>query len=374
MGSEIEKHNPRRRPSDLYGGIATVSECGLLISPTSEWDLKQRRVWPPAPYQAYCEKHFLQECLVYYSLEMEKIEEETERKKKEKDNNKNQVSEAETSPSTTATSRAAHPQLQPTRVQPGRRAKGSSAPTQSETQHATSSSSRRRKYQDLSDSEYERMERRQELCLELSWAEFQAKVEAVIKRASKKLSRKHAKKSSPHDNGTTASGKKERKKKASPPEAGAEGDLLEDGDHCPLQGLIKDECRYCDHRPEITGGGGGDADDAKRSSPPPPPPNRGAPVAPMHMLGEADFGPDQICTFGGLAFAVDVCGGAESVVVVLMEMKSLGLGPKDGDKGHGDAVSKPKMPAQHGNKRTKTGKRQDSSDGLNWIPEADETD
>ncbi|KAK7992800.1 hypothetical protein PG988_001594 [Apiospora saccharicola] len=370
MGSEIEKRKPRRRPSDLYGGIATASECELLISPTSEWDLKQRRVWLPAPYQAYCEKHFLQECLVYYSLEMEKIEEETERKKKDKDKDGNQASEAETSPSTTATSRAAHPQLQPTRVQPGRRAKGSSGSARSETRIVESSSSRCRKYQELSDSEYERMERRRELCLELSWAEFQAKLEALIKKASKKLSRKQAKKSSPHNSGTPLAGKKERKRKLRRRKLARREIFLRMG----TTGLIKVECRYCDHRPEINGGGG-DADDANRPSPPPLPPNRGAPVAPMHMLGEADFGPDQTCTFGGLAFAVDVCGGAESVVVVLIEMKSLGLGPKYGDKeGHGDAVSKPKMPAQHGNKRTKTGKRQDRSDELNWIPETEETD
>ncbi|KAK8018715.1 hypothetical protein PG991_007905 [Apiospora marii] len=380
MGSEIDKRKPRRRPSDLYGGLATATESGLLISPTSEWDLKQRRVWPPAPYQAYCEKHFLQECLVYYSLEMEKIEEhdqkieEHDQKKKEKDKDRNQASEAEPLPSITATSRAApQQQQQPTRVQPGRRAKASSATARSETRAATSSSSsssRRRAYQEFSDSESEKMERRQELCLELSWAEFQAKLEALIKRTSKKLGRKQAKKSSPHNSGTTVAGGKKKKT-----EACAEVGALDDGVQCPLRGLIKVECRYCDHRPEITDGGGSDddSDDARRS-PPPPPPNRGAPVAPMHMLGEADFGRDQACTFGGLTFAVDVCGGAESVIIVLIEMRSLDLGRKDSEKdGGGDAGSVPKLPAQRSNKRAKTGKEQEKSEDLNWIPE-DETD
>ncbi|KAK7932443.1 hypothetical protein PG985_003155 [Apiospora marii] len=373
MGSEIDKRKPRRRPSDLYGGLATATESGLLISPTSEWDLKQRRVWPPAPYQAYCEKHFLQECLVYYSLEMEKIEEH-DQKKKEKDKDRNQASEAEPLPSITATSRAAPQQQQPTRVQPGRRAKASSATGRSETRAtASSSSSRRRAYQDFSDSESEKIERRQELCLDLSWAEFQAELEALIKRASRKLNRKQAKKSSPHSRATVAGGEKKKT------EACAEGDALDVGDQCPLRGLIKVECRYCDHRPEITSGddGGDDTDDARRSPPPPPPPpNRGAPVAPMHMLGEADFGPDQACTFGGLTFAVDVCGGVESVTVVLIEMRSLDLGHgrKDGEKdGRGDAGSVPKLPAHHSNKRAKTEKKQERCGDLNWIPE-EETD
>lgn len=344
-----------------------VTESGLLISPTSEWDLKQRRIWPPVPYQAYCEKHFIHECLVYYSLEMEKLEEEHQ-KNKEKNMDRNQASEAETLPSITASSREATQKQQPTRVQPGRRAKGSSATAWSETRAIISS--RRRTHQELSDSEYEGLKRRQELCLELSWAEFQAKLKALIKRSSKKLSRKQAKKSSPHNNGTTAPGGNQ-KGKGTPLEAGAMGHVIADGDHCPLWGLIKVGCRYCDHRPEVSSSGGGgsddDADHAKRS---PPPPNRGAPVAPMHILGEADFSPDQKCTLGGLTFAVDVCGGAESVSVILIEMRSLDLEREDGEKdGRGDAGSVPKLPAQHSNKRAKTGKQQENSGVMNWIPE-----
>ncbi|KAK8044624.1 hypothetical protein PG993_004648 [Apiospora rasikravindrae] len=259
MASEPDKIKPRRRPSDLYGSLATVAESGLLISPTSEWDLKQRRIWPPAPCQAYCEKHFIQECLVYYTLEMEKIEEEGKKKEMKKDN----APEAETLPAaTTATLGAA--QKQPTRVQPGRRAKGTSAASASRNE--TSSASRRRKFHELSVDEYEKMERRQELCLNLSWAEYHDKLRALIKRTGKKLSRK---KRSPH-----VIKKKNKKKGGSPPEASAEGEFPDNADHCPLQGLIKVECRYCEHRPEINGDGCDDSDAAGNAIRWPPP-NRG---------------------------------------------------------------------------------------------------
>ncbi|KAK7943660.1 uncharacterized protein PG986_012773 [Apiospora aurea] len=368
MLSETDKRKPRR-PSDLYGGLATVAESGLLISPTSEWNLKQRRVWPPTPCQAYCKNHFLQECLVYYSLEIETIEEYDKKKRTEK----NKVSEKETEslPAAAATSSTA--QKQPTRVQPRRRAKGSasaSAPTGTRDYGPSSSSSRRRTYQEFGDDEYEKMERRQELCLDISWAEFHDKLEALIKRVSKKLSRKR--KRSPHVSKTAAA----KKKEGSPPDsADAEGAAPDDdADHCPFQGLIKVECRYCEHRPEVKGDGDGKdaADDPTR--PPSLPPNRGAPVAPMHILQAADFGPDQTCTFGGLTFAVDVCGGAESMFVVLIEMRRFDLERKDGEalEHGGDELVFVSDMYPDSNKKAKTERKQGKCEDLSWIPEEEE--
>ncbi|KAK8085339.1 hypothetical protein PG997_006610 [Apiospora hydei] len=355
MVSETNKRKTRR-PSDLYGGLATIAESGLLISPTSEWDLKQRRVWPPAPCQAYCENHFLQECLVYYSLEMETIDEYDKKKGTEK---KNKVSEKETETLPTATAISSAAQKQPTRVQPRRRAKGSaSASARTETRdNGPSSPSRRRTYQEFSDDEYERMERRQELCLDISWAEFHDKLEALIKRASKKLSRKR--KWSPHVSKTAAV----KKKGGSPPDsASADGAAPDDADHCSFQGLIKIECRYCEHRPEA-------AVTAAES---------GAPVAPMHILQAADFGPDQTCTFGGLTFAVDVCCGVESMFVVLIEMRRFDLERKEDEAlGNGSGVdeSVSKSPTYETNsKRAKTGRKQGRREDLSWIPEEEESD
>ncbi|KAK6840561.1 hypothetical protein PG995_016315 [Apiospora arundinis] len=355
--SESGKRSCRRRPSDLYGGIATVTESGLPISPTSEWDLKQRRVWPPALCQAYCENHFLHECLVYYSLEMEKIEDDDEKRKRSVEN---QATEPGKASSAGGTSKAALPQ--PRRIQPGRRAKGSSS-----TSAQAESSSRNRTYQEFIDDEYEKMERRQELCLDIPWAKFQGKLESLIKRTNKKLYRQEEKKGSPHATGASQT-RKRKKNKASAEELEQEEQKqsLDQANCCPFQGPFRVGCRYCDQRPEI----GRDADNLGN-----PPPSRGAPVAPMHILRADDFGPDQICTFGGLTFAVDVCGGTDSVTVVLIEMRGAldqeaepegdGEGGKRGD--HESSTANELPP----NKRAKLGRRREDDTDLNWIPEED---
>ncbi|KAK8098320.1 uncharacterized protein PG998_013806 [Apiospora kogelbergensis] len=378
VSPEPDERSSRRRPSDIYGGIATVAESGLPISPTSEWDLKQKRIWPPAPYQAYCEKHFLHECLVYFSLQMEKFESEEEKRKE------NQTLKTGKTAPVIAASKETQPK--PTRVQPGRRAKGTSFPPFSASAQienygkggsavVSSSSPRRRTYQEFSDDQHGKMERRQELCLDISWAKFQGGLQALIKRTNKKLGRKQAKKSSPH---ATGASDKQRKKKIEISGADQEEEDEEerkrplDGvPYCPLQGLIKVECRYCDHRPEIRS----DTDNTGDPSP-----TRAAPVAPMHILQAGDFDSDQICTFGGLTFAVDVCGGIDSAAVVLIEMRNLDQGTEpegDGEKEKHDSDDNLSMtnrlPSAAPNKRVKTGKGREDDPDLNWIPE-EETD
>ncbi|RYP69619.1 hypothetical protein DL769_005239 [Monosporascus sp. CRB-8-3] len=88
---------------------------------------------------------------------------------------------------------------------------------------------------------------------------------------------------------------------------------------CPFDPWRSIDCRYCDFN--------------SRS------PKNTAPVAPMHLIREDDFGPEQRGEIGGVEFAVDIRGAEEKVILLRM----IGLDdPVDGPGRHFGDNSKSK--------------------------------
>ncbi|KAH8204293.1 hypothetical protein TruAng_001579 [Truncatella angustata] len=275
----ITQNNPRHL-GDPYGGLAVIAKTqGIVVSPISEWDLAQKRAWPPPLYQAYCEKHFLQECLVYYSLEAEKLEKEEARLARL----------VAGFGRTHGNMNASAPR--PTRVQPRRGAKEAAAnkvaPAQTEPKELRQSRARIESF----------IRVRQ---LHLSWSEFCARLQVEITQVASTLYARQQKK---HRQETTKSkGEATRTRKDILHKL---GNLERTFTHekCPFENGVSVECRYCQCRPE-------GVREMEASG------TRVAPVAPMHFIEEKDIEKEQVVEFGGLVFAVDLCGDEAKIILL----------------------------------------------------------
>jgi hypothetical protein len=253
------------RLSDPYGSLATISKNeGIVISPISQWDLVQKRAWPPLTYQAYCAKHFLQECLVYYSLENKKLDYETER-----------IIEVTASVKSKKSDKIAPT---PTRVQPRRGAK--KAPV---SEKETS----KREPKEIRDAKARIQGIRQNLQLHLSWSAFSKCIETEITTVRSVLS-------SHHENTTTGNQKRSKKPESIEEEFGNK--------------LVNMECRYCQLRPSCLS-------DLNEMAPP-----RIAPVAPMHIISSNEIEEEQVVRLGALEFAVGVSNEGDKIVLLAMNM------------------------------------------------------
>lgn len=171
-----------------------MAENKMPISHTTRWELQQRRQWPPPPYQAYCTRHFIQECLVYYSLERQKFEAKEGRLKMSKVIHQN----------------VKNTERKPSRVQPSRKAKGGTgAATQLEGTIE---------------------ERKAQLQLHHTWPTFKAHLEVII---GVKLQGEEAQSMSNMDDEASMSND-DRKNYLRHPS-------------CPFQGHMPPNCRYCHH-------------------------------------------------------------------------------------------------------------------------------
>lgn len=266
--------NDTDRRRDPYHGLATIHDSDISISPTSVWDLNQVRVWPPIPYQPYCVKHFIQECLVYYSLEREKLGLESIQPG-------SVLSKAD---------KVRRPLKKPTRIQPARKAKKVASTTSS------TSKQRKRTSGKHLDSAWEGGE---SLQLHLPWPMFKSDLETLITQVAEKLY-----------------ANRERTKSmiaAIPQQADGSPEYLGEGSDvyahpkCPFCKPIQVECRYCQHRPRSIS-----SHNLRINKP--------VPLAPMHLIWPDEVEKDQICQFGGLSFAVDICSGEERIVLIGLDM------------------------------------------------------
>ncbi|KAK9777978.1 hypothetical protein SCAR479_05304 [Seiridium cardinale] len=263
---------------DPYGRISVVSnDDEIVLSPISQWDLSQKRTWPPPCSQAYCEKHFLQECLVYYSLETKKLKQKELRIDEWAAGLKKSTQKGNTTP---------------TRVQPRRGAKETAvakvAPAQMEPKELRKARSK-----------LEALRREKEL--QLPWTLFSARVRAEIAQVSSSLY-------AHRQNKLRLS--KSRKMKTGVIDQLDELKNSFRHERCPFERGVGVDCRYCQYRPTDLGGKEAET-------------TRIAPVAPMHIIDAENFEKEQVAEFGGLKFAVDICG--DEVKIILLDMPILEL-------------------------------------------------
>ncbi|KAI0129776.1 hypothetical protein BJ170DRAFT_617514 [Xylariales sp. AK1849] len=261
--------------TDPYGGLGTLSRNEeIVVSPISHWDLTQKRAWPPSPYQAYCVKHFLQECLVYYSLEKEKLKRE----------------ESRLIPADLKPNDSGKVAVKPARVQPSRGAKKVTEEKKTTLKKEPKEIREARStLQGLSES----------LNLHLPWPSFTTRLEAQIAQVRSTIYAYREK---------TKTSTKTRKRRRSSEQVLAGEDVSFGHPSCPFEKGIRLDCRYCQYRPT-------DLDQRDE------PPIRSAPVAPMHLIEMDNIAGEQVAQLGGLRFAVDVCGKEEKIV--LLKMKTL---------------------------------------------------
>jgi hypothetical protein len=258
---------------DPYGALATIFKYSeTIISSGSRWDLAQKRVWPPPTFQAYCENHFIQECLVYYSIETEKI-------------NRGDV---HIQGMADELRKRTHAGASPTRIQPDRRAKTAAAD--------------KTVPKEVREAKMQLETLRVERDLILSWELFCAQLQDEISRVKSTL---YANRRSNDGMYAKAQGSERRII-----DDRLEGPGLNSGhQNCPFGNSIGMECRYCQHRPT----------DWRRQDPVSH--TRIAPTAPMHLIETCNIGAGQVAQFGKIQFSVDICG--DQAMIILLSMPVL---------------------------------------------------
>ncbi|XXG95321.1 hypothetical protein Hte_001582 [Hypoxylon texense] len=165
----------------------------------------------------------------------------------------------------------------PTRIQPARRAREKNRKDQSE-QAASSRTGSPASVNKSKDSHTALETRREQLQQHLPWPVYKTRLEDQVAQISKRLLHRQEDGPEFHPN-------------------------------CPLLGYKwRLRCRYCTFKSEVV--------DSQASVP-----RKLALPAPMHFIQPDDMREEQIGGFGGLQFAVDVCG--EQEIVVLLGMKTL---------------------------------------------------
>ncbi|KAL7622630.1 hypothetical protein AAE478_008143 [Parahypoxylon ruwenzoriense] len=217
----------------------------------------QEQTWlrPLCQCQAYCRAHFIRECSIYYLRENIIFELATERLKPKPRSKK--------WPSP------------PTRVQPARQAREKNR--QDRLGISTNGRNSPRRGSKTRGSTPELQARREQLKLHLPWPDYREELEDRVEQVSNTLRQRHQKLSDA---------------------------MLHPS--CPFGDELCLECRYCGFQPEVV--------DREGS-----PPRRLAPPAPMYVIEAEDMQEEQLSKFGGLTFAVDVCGGREMIVLLGME-------------------------------------------------------
>lgn len=270
------KSKAPRGPSDPYGALAVMAENKMPISPTTQWDLQQRRQWPPPLYHAYCTTHFIQECLIYYSLARERLEVEENCPKK----------------SMTVHQNVKETPAMPTRVQPSRKAKGGTGAT---THGVVGQAGRGQKAAGTNTETREPIPGlKTQLQLHLPWSTFRAHLEAII--------------------GAEPQGKElqdinNMEGKANESKSKDNWGKYLFHESCPFQGSwIHLDCRYCHHKPPTPPADGKS-------------PEHRAPMAPMYSVRLGYILDQPVHDFGELRFAVDACGEEKFIVLIGLETR-----------------------------------------------------
>ncbi|KAI1496299.1 hypothetical protein F5X99DRAFT_424817 [Biscogniauxia marginata] len=223
--------------------------------------------WPPQLRQAYCTRHFTEtEIRMYFMLENCKFAEVISKLKKEAPKPK----KSSKWPSA------------PTRIQPSRRAREKVITEKVETKKTTTK--RRNAAQPDTGVDPDRTRAILTQCREIlemncPWEAFSARLTSRVKRIATRI--QDAKNEQKRPNGQADT----------PPYR-----------NCPFAGELPLECRYCGWDSEVPQDLGL--------------PRRLAPPAPMHSIESENIPIHQVGEFGGVTFAVDVCGDTETVMLL----------------------------------------------------------
>ncbi|KAI5856156.1 hypothetical protein GGS23DRAFT_438682 [Durotheca rogersii] len=210
---------------------------------------------PVSQGQAYCRAHFIRECCAYY------VQENIISGRDAGETLKPKPTKARKWPTA------------PTRVQPARRVRDKSREGRSEKETGSRSSPRPGNGTEKPENTALRV-RREQLQLHLPWPDYKAGIEGRVTQISAKLYRRQR-----------------------------GGDIAATYANCPIVSRIRPGCRFCRCDSQVVDGEG-------------LPPRRLAPPAPMLLVRLEEVREEQLGIFGGVRFAVDVCGEQEMVILL----------------------------------------------------------
>ncbi|KAI0017958.1 hypothetical protein F4780DRAFT_562111 [Xylariomycetidae sp. FL0641] len=235
-----------------------------LLLPNAQPAAQSNHLWPPPMFQAYCLTHFVMECWIYHQEENRKCNTIIEQFRKLVPKPKS----------------IKKPATAPTRVQPSRRAREKHAVPPKEEAEVPQEplievgSEAALEAQKLIDAVNFVRNR---LGLDAPWEEYKDRLEALKGEVVELMQEK-----------------------------GYGGQANEEHRNCAFSKALPLECRYCGYGQRmVTSSGIGES--------------HPAPPAPMHLIEPEDILPEQMCELAGVAFAVDICGKEEKIILLHMD-------------------------------------------------------